>query len=435
MHLLNTATFKLNAGDQAIFKQKEGYAILSHRWVGEEISFQQLPDVEPELCSGKTPSSTPQIDKIRGASKVARELNSQLLWIDSCCIDKTNAVELDETIRSMFKWYGGSKVCITYLDDVESTGGRGPAIFNSNEVEGPSKWFTRGWTLQELLAPNNMRFYNKNWVYIGTKHDHADALAQITGIDAEYLTGKKSFREACVAVKMSWMAGRTTTRVEDIAYSMLGIFNVHMNTRYGEGMEAFMRLQQELLTASNLLIDESLFAWRMPKPEAGIELCSPRQEIEWQEGEWGLLAASPEWFKHSGRVVIDGTSKIQRPPNEFKVARAGVIAYIPSVGTTKSEWVFRAATVWSIVGVPLVYIPRTMLPKRRGRKAFEYPLKACIPDQQGRLRPVRILLSPVPNGFQRIHSTEFVEGIARRDPRRGPVEEGKVLQPLLGNTE
>ncbi|KAI0869252.1 HET-domain-containing protein [Hypoxylon argillaceum] len=435
MFLLNTATFELRYGDQANFKQGEGYAILSHRWVGDEINFQQLHDVVAELRSGRTPSSTIQIDKIRGACKAARDLNFKWLWIDSCCIDKTNAVDLDETIRSMFKWYGGSKVCITYLSDVESTGGRGPSVFNSNERKGPSLWFTRGWTLQELLAPSNMRIYNKNWDYIGTKIDHAEALSQITGIDAEYLTGKKSFRAACVATKMSWMAGRTTTRVEDIAYSMLGIFDVHMNTRYSEGGEAFMRLQQELLTASNLLIDESLFAWRMPEPDAGAKFLGSRQEIPWQAGEWGLLAASPEWFKYSGSVTLERAPDIHRPPNDFKVARAGIIAFIPTIGKTKSEWAFQAAATWSFVGWPLLVLPRKVLPKKRGAKDFEYPLKACIADQQGRLQPVRILLRPVANGFQRIHSTEFVQGPAQRAPRRGHVEEGKILQPLLANTE
>lgn len=103
-----------------------------------------------------------------------------------------------------------------------------------------------------------MRFYDMNCTYLGTKPELANALEDVTGIEAAFLRGARRFETACVATKMSWMAGRTTGRDEDIAYSMLGIFRVHLTPLYGEGMGAFMRLQDELLKET---FDESLFAW------------------------------------------------------------------------------------------------------------------------------------------------------------------------------
>ncbi|CAJ2499685.1 Uu.00g025380.m01.CDS01 [Anthostomella pinea] len=331
MRVLDTTTFELHSGDQSQFK-REKYAILSHRWVGNEITIGQLKDVVSELRSHRTPASTPQIDKIRGACKTARELGYRYLCIDSCCIDKSNAVELDRSLNSMLQWYSGAEVCITYLGDVDTSrsttsvdGGQGPDIFDSIERKGPSLWFSRGWTLQELLAPRDLRFYDRNWDFIDTKQELADAIAHVTGIEADYLTGRKNFRTACIAAKMSWLAGRTTTETEDIAYSMLGIFGVRMNTRYSEGTEAFMRLQRELLTAPNLPRYETLFAWRMPDANAGLHLLGPVQDMNWQAGEWGLLAASHKWFKDSGGVTLDQAPPIQRPAKGFGMAGQGSV--------------------------------------------------------------------------------------------------------------
>ncbi|KAL8833671.1 MAG: hypothetical protein Q9176_007872 [Flavoplaca citrina] len=124
-----------------------------------------------------------------------------------------------------------------------------------------SAWFERGWTLQELLAPRSMEFYDGDWNFMGTKKNLADLLHERTGIAEEYLTGASNFKAASVATKLSWMAGRTTTAVEDIAYSMLGLLNISMDIRYGEGVKAFMRLQTTLMESST---DESLFAWTTP---------------------------------------------------------------------------------------------------------------------------------------------------------------------------
>ncbi|GAP83691.1 putative het domain-containing protein [Rosellinia necatrix] len=428
MRLLNTTSYELRSDSLDYFRQ-HGYAILSHRWVGDEIKLDQLKDVVAEIRSGRAPCSTPQIDKIRGACRIARELRYSWIWIDSCCIDKTNAVELDESINSMFKWYGGASTCITYLSDVRL--GAGSGVFESTERDGPSLWFSRGWTLQELLAPRELRFYDAGWRHLGTKAELVAELASITRIDPGYLTHARPFRAACVAAKMSWMAGRTTTRPEDVAYSMLGIFGVRMNTKYAEGAEAFMRLQHELLTAPNLPRDESLFAWRMPGPGAGAAHFGVSQEIPWQPDEWGLLAPSPEWFRDSGEVTLERAPAIERPLDGFKVAQGSLIAWVPAIGTTKSELAFQAAVTWSFVGWPLIPVAVKVLPAKRGKKDFEYPLKACVRDMQGNVAPVSIWLRPVSTGFQRIRCTEFVHGPSQRVLRRGKVEERKVFQPIL----
>lgn len=214
--------------------------------------------------------------KVLGCCKQALLDGWKWAWIDSCCIDKTSSAELSEAINSMFLWYRESQVCYAYLSDVPSIEGRDEHTTKLNL--GQSKWFTRGWTLQELLAPEYVIFYDENWTEIGTKASLSDIIEKRTGI--KDLT---SWEEACVAQKMSWAAYRETTRAEDLAYSLLGIFRVYMPPLYGEGDNAFQRLQLEIINKSD---DESLFAWTS----------TDRRE------KTGLLAASPKNFMNSGDI-------------------------------------------------------------------------------------------------------------------------------------
>lgn len=153
----------------------------------------------------------------------------------------------------MFRWYERAKVCYAYLADVR--GDVNPEQESSGFAR--SRWFTWGWTLQELIAPADVVFYSKDWKIIGTKERLHEFLSLITGIDSKALRGR-SLELFSVAKKMSWAANRATTRVEDIAYSLLGIFDVNMPLLYGEGKKAFFRLQEEILKASS---DQTLFAW------------------------------------------------------------------------------------------------------------------------------------------------------------------------------
>lgn len=316
MRLLDTATFEMVSGEQSTFKE-EGYAILSHRWVGREITFEQVQTLASQLNS-EAMQPTAQLAKIRGACDRAREQGLRWIWIDSCCINKASTVEEAEAINSMFRWYRDATLCITYLGDVRySAGSPKDEMFRSVEGRGPSVWFSRGWTLQELLAPRAMQFYDMDWRSMGTKAELADILAYITRIDVSYLTGEKHFGTACIASKMSWLASRTTARVEDMAYSMLGIFNVIMTPQYGEGTGAFMRLQHLLLST---LTDESLFAWKLPQDQPLQTFTVPSG---WESGEWGLLAPSPPCFRDSDRLTTVG-KYIPRVHGGFAMTQQGL---------------------------------------------------------------------------------------------------------------
>ena len=192
--------------------------------------------------------------KIRGACAVARANGYQYIWIDSCCIDKTSSAELSEAINSMYAWYARAEICYAFLADVPpGDDHRKPrSDFRS------SLWFTRGWTLQELIAPLDVLFLAGDWAPIGPKYALADLIEEITGISEEALLHVEPLDRFSVAQRLSWAADRETTRVEDQAYSLLGIFDINMPTLYGEGDRAFRRLQEEIMQR---VPDQSLFAW------------------------------------------------------------------------------------------------------------------------------------------------------------------------------
>ncbi|KAH8663645.1 hypothetical protein BGZ60DRAFT_411777 [Tricladium varicosporioides] len=184
----------------------------------------------------------------------------------------------------MFEWYRGAQVCYVYLSDV-STAEENP--YDDQSHFRKSKWFTRGWTLQELLAPDRVEFYDREWKQIGTKLGFTDLVQSITGISHIV-----NYAEASVAQKMSWASRRETTRLEDQAYCLLGLFNVYMPLLYGEGPKAFLRLQQEILNKTD---DDSIFAWE-------------------GHGTGGLLASSPKLFHAAGNIVINNFDP-ERPPH------------------------------------------------------------------------------------------------------------------------
>jgi hypothetical protein len=173
----------------------------------------------------------------------------------------------------MFRWYQRSQVCYAYLSDVPE---RETDVYAIRSAFRESKWFTRGWTLQELLAPKNVVFYNSGWVEIGTKKSLETLVSAITRI--EHLYG---WETSSVAQKMSWASRRETLRAEDMAYCLLGLFGVNMPPLYGEGEKAFLRLQTEIMKISD---DESIFAW---------------VDETLSNGTSGLLARSPAAFKDS----------------------------------------------------------------------------------------------------------------------------------------
>jgi hypothetical protein len=234
------------------------YAILSHRWIpGQELTFNDLNrhlSESTNLLGRKRAGAL----KLKGACIVARTHGLHWIWIDSCCIDKSNNSELSEAINSMYSWYKHAKICLTYLFDVVLT--------DSKKTFENSIWFHRCWTLQELIAPHDVEFYDVNWELIGTKLSLRKSIYDVTGIDMKVLNGG-DIDAIPVGCRMSWMSSRTSsgvvtsraaTCVEDEAYSLLGIFGVNMPLLYGEKRNAFRRLQEAILETIN---DPSIFAW------------------------------------------------------------------------------------------------------------------------------------------------------------------------------
>jgi hypothetical protein len=246
------------------------YAILSHRWEAQEVSFDDWQNSRDEIKHKKG------FLKIIHACEQAERDNLEYLWCDTNCIDKTSSAELSEAINSMFSWYNDSQVCYAYLSDV-------PQLFRSDldelqsygqdpsqdlkDINGAgasaflrSKWFTRGWTLQELLAPCKVQFYSQEWTYIADRAWLAESISRTAHIDCSALTDdSKPLKNYSIAVRMSWASARITTVLEDEAYCLLGIFDVQMPLLYGEGAKAFQRLQKEIVQQG--LADQSLLAW------------------------------------------------------------------------------------------------------------------------------------------------------------------------------
>ncbi|KAI0645383.1 heterokaryon incompatibility protein-domain-containing protein [Trametes meyenii] len=244
MWLLSTDRAELHffAAESNVTSQG-GYAILSHVWGPNEQTFQDLNMLSAQCeRTGENPRDF-VCAKIRDCCILAERHGFKWVWIDTCCIDKTSSTELTEAINSMYRWYAVATVCYAYLLDVSN--GDAPELVDSAFHR--SRWHTRGWTLQELIAPVHVIFYSTNWQRLGDKRGLAEVLTEITGIHIDVLQGRITDLAAItVAQRMSWAAYRQTTGLEDEAYCLLGIFNITMPTLYGEGRRAFRRLQEEI---------------------------------------------------------------------------------------------------------------------------------------------------------------------------------------------
>ncbi|KAK3291908.1 heterokaryon incompatibility protein-domain-containing protein [Chaetomium fimeti] len=282
MRLLNTETLEVEDG--FFEKNTPPYAILSHTWGNEEVILQDLDD---RLAAMRKAGYR----KVEGTCRLALKEGFRYVWIDTCCIDKLSSAELSEAINSMFRWYQTAAACYVYLSDVDS----GLADDNFPSQFRKSKWFTRGWTLQELIAPRQLTFHASDWSYLSHRAGLSHSISDITGINQKFLDGSRQaegriqslLAQASVAERMSWASARQTTRVEDIAYSLLGIFGVNMPLLYGEGENAFLRLQHTIAGQSS---DQTLFAWRREHPD-------PDNRIS------GIFAASPNAFANSADLV------------------------------------------------------------------------------------------------------------------------------------
>ena len=243
MRLINIRTLELEEFVQGSIPP---YAILSHRWTSEELNFE-------EVAKKRVDTHKKGYEKLIGACRAAANYDVNYIWIDSCCIDKSSSAELSEAINSMFSWYEKAEVCIAYLEGIKA----GDETEFRKTLKG-SVWFTRAWTLQELLAPRHVDFYGDNWGHFGSKDYYAAEIEELTGIDTDVLKKECPLWQWSVAERMAWAAERESTLPEDTAYSLMGIFEVNMPLIYGEGSKAFTRLQEEILRHSN---DATFLLW------------------------------------------------------------------------------------------------------------------------------------------------------------------------------
>ncbi|KAF2129093.1 hypothetical protein P153DRAFT_254097, partial [Dothidotthia symphoricarpi CBS 119687] len=215
------------------------YAILSHTW-GSDNEEVNLKDLIRGQRKGKSKRKL-GYRKLTFCGEQATRDDLQYFWVDTCCIDKSSSAELTESINSMFDWYRKAAKCYVYLSDVSTTG------YTENRVAfHNSRWFSRGWTLQELIAPQCVEFFSEEGCFLGDKYSRVQEIADITGISTEALQGRP-LSKFNIKERMKWARKRETTREEDMAYSLLGIFDVHMPLIYGEGKKkALQRLHKEI---------------------------------------------------------------------------------------------------------------------------------------------------------------------------------------------
>ncbi|KAJ8130557.1 hypothetical protein O1611_g3069 [Lasiodiplodia mahajangana] len=328
MRLLHTKTLRLHVFEQSVSTIPR-YAILSHTWDEEEITYRDI-----RSKSIKDLASKKGYFRIAQACRRAHEDNLDYIWIDTCCIDKSSSAELSESINSMFKWYENAFVCYVFLAD----------FFGDVEFR-KCRWWFRGWTLQELIAPRHLTFYDARWEFYGTKRDLIEQISVISGIERKVLLDKREMFSCSVSQKMSWAAPRETTRVEDEAYCLLGIFNINMPLLYGEGRMAFRRLQEEIIKHS---ADLTIFYWYTPRNELDAQYTS-------------LFAESPSAF---GLGPVKPTT-LEFP--EFSITNKGVcfsnVTDLALIKGPKGDDVKYGFLVgWDRCGVPSAILLRKVRP-------------------------------------------------------------------------
>jgi hypothetical protein len=221
------------------------YAILSHTWIdGEEVTYD-------ELVTG-TRKEKAGYGKLRFCEERAAQDGLKYFWVDTCCIDKRNNTELSQAINSMFRWYQSAAKCYVYLSDVQVPDKIVDVeLFQMTWEESfkKSRWFTRGWTLQELIAPATVEFFSKNGIRLGSKRSLEMEVHAITGIPIGAIRGYR-LSDYSVKDRMAWVRKRKTTVKEDKVYCLLGIFETFMPLIYGEGEHHASQRLQELIEQS-----------------------------------------------------------------------------------------------------------------------------------------------------------------------------------------
>ena len=301
MWLLNTARAELK-----FFPTPEsvpgGYAILSHVWDKHEDSFQDIQALRARCAQDGTNPRDRASEKIRNFCVLAQRDGYKWGWDDTCCIDKTSSSDLSEAITAMYRYYSLADVCYAYLRDV-------PTDCDLDAPESAfrkSRWHRRGWTLQELIAPPFVILLSMTWKPLGSKMDLAPLLEEITRIPQTILRFDRAPLSCSVAERMAWASNRKTTRPEDEAYCLMGLFGIYMPPLYGEGKNAFLRLQEEIVRR---LDDPSIFAWGEILDQRD-QLGDP-QAVNWRLSHDRLFARSPSDFRFGHHVRRSMTYEVK----------------------------------------------------------------------------------------------------------------------------
>ncbi|PIL33586.1 hypothetical protein GSI_04209 [Ganoderma sinense ZZ0214-1] len=321
-----------------------GYAILSHIWDAEEDTFQYMMKLREEDKAGRTPHNplSRVREKTRLCCQLARSQGFDYVWIDYCCGDRSHVAELAKDVQSQFLYFSMAQVCYVHLRDVES----GCDLHVTSSPFRASKWFESPWSLQELIAPDMVIFYSKEWKVLGTKQNLAPLLQEITAVPATVLTFEEDPASFSVAARMSWASQRrSATRQEEQAYSLLGIMGVSMDVPpYGEGRKAFQRLQEEI---TKQLADTTVFVWgdkpalSYPEVTRLVRELPPVPAAHTHHSDASFLfAPAPSAFK-SGfvkarsmpRLPIGNTTYTLDTTNllTFTVTSNGVLAQLPVI--------------------------------------------------------------------------------------------------------
>ncbi|RPD75562.1 hypothetical protein L226DRAFT_612584 [Lentinus tigrinus ALCF2SS1-7] len=361
---------------------EERYAILSHVWendIGED-TFQDVQRIRKDIRNemfrgGDRNSSSYRNDqrfrkKTRDFCAFAHAQGHRYVWMDTCCINRSNTAELSDSINAMYEWYAQADVCYVYMWDVTSM--EDPRMGVSTFRR--SRWFTRSWTLQELIAPSNVVFLSKRWEVLGTKESFVDLVEEITAVPADVLLHRTPLDSISVARRMSWAAPRRATLVEDEAYSLLGLFGINMPAIYGVGRQAFIRLQQQIFARNP---EHSIFAW------GGI--------LEWESityARWELPSTRTSTdARPEPQLFADRPAEFGRSSSAFSAISIDMLAERIGIGILEGSALTPAPLTLTDTGVrarlPLlcfrVYDKRT-----RYTRLYYLAILACE-DQAGRL--------------------------------------------------
>ncbi|KAI0779269.1 heterokaryon incompatibility protein-domain-containing protein [Fomes fomentarius] len=383
------------------------YVILSHVWGHEkqEQSFQEARAIQ-ESSTQNLPHETCLArlsQKVQRFCAVARRDGYDYGWVDTVCIDKTSIPELSEAINSMYDWYRLADACYAILDDVDDAADR--------EQFRRSKWFTRGWTLQELIAPKTVLFLSDQLELIGSKQTLSALIEAVTGVERAVLTSDLPLEALSIAHRISWAAWRNTSRFEDEAYSLMGLLGVRMPVLYGEGRYAFRRLQEELLKNANP--DQTLFAWGSLLSYYALDL-HPSPGHHWQASSGtpvpsiapanllnqSLLASSPHQFKSSSHLKSFDREAFSR--------RIGIAADQPL--SPDRRRLFETTSQAIDARFPLVGLS---LPGNHSPHTY-LALLACE-DREGRLLSLILRMEPIEGGSTARFSVGMHVGLSELD--------------------